>query len=723
MPPGRTYVSGWSSRTDKSSYAYRPTIQDTGYGSARSGTYQAPSADNTFAAIKSRCLQSGTLWEDPDFPPVKESLFFNKPPSAWPNIVWKRPKEICSDPQLFVGNASRTDVNQGILGDCWLLAAVASLTTNETMLNKVVPPDQSFSSDYAGVFRFLFWQYGRWVEVLVDDRLPTTNGKLIYMHSESRNEFWSALLEKAFAKLNGSYEALSGGLTSEALTDFTGGIVERFELGAKAPKTLLQIMMKAKDRGSLMGCSIDASEGHLEDQLNNGLIIGHAYSITDVRCVQVQTPRVSGKVPLLRIRNPWGDSHEWKGAWSDKSQEWQAVPANEKADLGLTFEHDGEFWMSYTDFLSNFQRLEICYLGPDSLKAAEGQTEHKWEGTLFEGGWKRRVNAGGCRNYPSTFWTNPQYQVSVVDPDSDDDDGNGSIIVGLMQKDRRKLRREGKNELVIGYAVYKAPSACCGTLDAKFFQTHSASARSSAFINLREVCDHHKLPPGHYVVVPSTFEPNDEGDFILRIFSEQKSNQAKELDDTTGATAPQKDVINTGKRESDKDASDAAKQAFINLAGTDGEIDAFELQGVLNSVFMKDFKFDGFSTDMTRSMVAMRDADMTGKLGFEDFKKLWADLKLCSRTFRMMDTDNSGHFNSYEFRIALNTLGLRVSNATFNAIVMRYSDKDGNVAFDDFVAAYIRLRTLFDTFAKKDASGSGTAKFDLEEFTMLTMYS
>ena len=57
----------------------------------------------------------------------------------------------------------------------------------------------------------------------------------------------------------------------------------------------------------------------VEAQLDNGLIRGHAYSVTKVKSIDINTPRMSGKIPMLRIRNPWGNEAEWKGAWSDKS--------------------------------------------------------------------------------------------------------------------------------------------------------------------------------------------------------------------------------------------------------------------------------------------------------------------------------------------------------------------------------------------------------------------
>ena len=91
-------------------------------------------------------------------------------------------------------------------------------TTNSS--RSVTWPIQRPNILVPGVFRFRVWQYGQWIEVLVDDRLPTKNGKLIYMHSTDKNEFWSALLEKAYAKY--VHNPLSG---AKGRNEFIGQII------------------------------------------------------------------------------------------------------------------------------------------------------------------------------------------------------------------------------------------------------------------------------------------------------------------------------------------------------------------------------------------------------------------------------------------------------------------------------------------------------------------
>ncbi|EDW01887.1 GH20200 [Drosophila grimshawi] len=476
-----------------------------------------------YETLLKNSLMNGSLFEDPLFPASNESLMFSRRPDR--HIEWLRPHEIVDNPQFFVEGYSRFDVQQGELGDCWLLAATANLTQESSLFFRVIPPEQSFEENYAGIFHFRFWQYGKWVDVIIDDRLPTSRGELLYMHSAEKNEFWSALLEKAYAKLHGSYEALKGGTTCEAMEDFTGGVSEWYDL-KEAPGNLFSILQKAAERNSMMGCSLEADPNVTEAETPQGLIRGHAYSITKVCMIDIVTPNRQGKIPMIRMRNPWGNEAEWNGPWSDSSPEWRYIPEDQKQEIGLNFDRDGEFWMSFQDFLSHFDRVELCNLSPDSLSDQQQSAKRKWEMSMYEGEWTPGVTAGGCRNFLDTFWHNPQYIITLVDPDEEDEEGNCTVIVALMQKNRRSKRNQGMECLTIGFAIYNLNDheLAVRPQGLSFFKYKSSVGRSPHFINTREVCARFNLPPGHYLIVPSTFDPNEEGEFLIRVFSESQNN-------------------------------------------------------------------------------------------------------------------------------------------------------------------------------------------------------
>uniref|UniRef100_A0A2K5MHB4 Calpain-3 n=1 Tax=Cercocebus atys TaxID=9531 RepID=A0A2K5MHB4_CERAT len=672
--------------------------------------------EKTFEQLHKKCLEKKVLYVDPEFPPDETSLFYSQ---KFPiQFIWKRPPEICENPRFIIDGANRTDICQGDLGDCWFLAAIACLTLNQRLLFRVIPHDQSFIENYAGIFHFQFWRYGEWVDVVIDDCLPTYNNQLVFTKSNHRNEFWSALLEKAYAKLHGSYEALKGGNTTEAMEDFTGGVTEFFEI-RDAPSDMHKIMKKAIERGSLMGCSIDTIVPvQYETRMACGLVRGHAYSVTGLDEVLFK----GEKVKLVRLRNPWGQV-EWNGSWSDGWKDWSFVDKDEKARLQHQVTEDGEFWMSYEDFIYHFTKLEICNLTADALQSDKLQT---WTVSVNEGRWVRGCSAGGCRNFPDTFWTNPQYRLKLLEEDDDPDDSEVicSFLVALMQKNRRKDRKLGANLFTIGFAIYEVPKEMHGNrqhLQKDFFLYNASRARSKTYINMREVSQRFRLPPSEYVIVPSTYEPHQEGEFILRVFSE-KRNLSEEVENTISVDRP---VPQPGSSDQESEEQQQFRNIFKQIAGDDMEICADELKKVLNTVVNKhkDLKTHGFTLESCRSMIALMDTDGSGKLNLQEFHHLWNKIKAWQKIFKHYDTDQSGTINSYEMRNAVNDAGFHLNNQLYDIITMRYADKHMNIDFDSFICCFVRLEGMFRAFHAFDKDGDGIIKLNVLEWLQLTMYA
>uniref|UniRef100_A0A8C2HT43 calpain-2 n=1 Tax=Cyprinus carpio TaxID=7962 RepID=A0A8C2HT43_CYPCA len=705
--------------------------QAAGFGTNANATKYL---NQDFEALRSQCLSRGSLFSDPSFPAAPESLGFKElgpSSSKTRGLAWKRPGELCSKPQFIVGGATRTDICQGALGDCWLLAAIASLTLNEEVLARVVPAGQGFGDNYAGIFHFQFWQFGEWVDVVIDDRLPVKDGELVFVHSAEGNEFWSALLEKAYAKVNGCYEALSGGSTSEGFEDFTGGIAESYEL-SKPPSNMFQIIQKALEAGALLGCSIDiTSAADSEAVTRQKLVKGHAYSLTGATEVNYR----GRKEKLVRMRNPWGQV-EWTGAWSDSGTDLEMIRPNASAE-------DGEFWMSFSDFLSHYSRIEICTLTPDAITS---DSIKYWAVSNHDGTWRRGSTAGGCRNNPYTFWMNPQYVIKLNEEDDDpgDNEVGCSFVVGLIQKNRRRLRKDGEDMHTIGFAIYEFHGQRNVHLDKNFFLTHAQKARSETFINLREVCTRFKLPPGEYLVVPSTFEANKDGDFCLRVFSEKQTETLIFILNCTSSRFQEivsDDAVDSGFRGmfvklagavSRDDLLCSKHLNFLKCRATDAyfslqdmEISATELTTILNKIIAKrtDIKTDGFSLDTCRIMVNLMDDSGNGKLGLGEFATLWKKIQRYLGIYKKNDMDNSGTISTPEMRMALKEAGFTLNNTIFQLLVARYAETDMTLDFDNYVACLMRLEMMFRVFKKLDPHQSGFIELDFQQVChAITLY-
>ncbi|XP_061524729.1 calpain-1 catalytic subunit isoform X3 [Phycodurus eques] len=157
----------------------------------------------------------------------------------------------------------------------------------------------------------------------------------------------------------------------------------------------------------------------------------------------------------------------------------------------------------------------------------------------------------------------------------------------------------------------------------------------------------------------------------------------------------------------------------------DMEISINELQTILNRIISKhkDLKTDGFTKEACRSMINLMDSDGSGKLGLVEFHVLWEKIKRYLTVFRNYDLDKSGTMSSYEMRMALESAGFKLTNHLFQLIILRYTEEDMAVDFDNFVTCLVRLESMFKTFKIMDTDADGVITLNFSQWLSLTMFA
>ena len=242
--------------------------------------------------------------------------------------IWMRASEFMAPdvPVLHHDGISPNDIVQGELGDCYLLSAMSVMAERpkriEALFEDSVP-------NACGIYRVSLHPNGLPRKILIDDMFPCDPRTRRPIFSRGRGpELWVMLIEKAYAKIAGSYLAIDRGTTAKALFDLSGAPVSVTKVipttggGPRMPRdarrggaaacnvggedvALFQRMLDDHRRGSIICCSIpdDPSRNLREDF---GLVVEHAYGL--VWTIEFQMKDAAPSAPpirLIQIRNPW----------------------------------------------------------------------------------------------------------------------------------------------------------------------------------------------------------------------------------------------------------------------------------------------------------------------------------------------------------------------------------------------------------------------------------
>ena len=328
-----------------------------------------------------KILKNCEIWSDAFFQPEKKSLCpcDNKGNwiipeygsssylKGWENIQWSRISKIkkLDHCDVFYEGATLDDIKQGGIGDCYFLSTIGSLCNFTNFIERHFYLDNEKNHVY-GIYFFI---NGRWKRVLVDDIFPCKINKKnpfgeFYFSCSFQNEIWVSLIEKAWAKVNGSYANIDyGGYSYEVFDILTEAYSEHIKIEDNDKEKIWEILVNSYKRKYLM--TVATKKFNFIETLKYMMIMNleetHAYTVVKTKIIETNK---NEKVKLVQLRNPYGEK-EYTGDWGRFSKNW-TPELKKKYNYDEEIEkYDGMFYMSFDVFYNCFECLDICKIEND----------------------------------------------------------------------------------------------------------------------------------------------------------------------------------------------------------------------------------------------------------------------------------------------------------------------------------------------------------------------
>ncbi|KAG5495760.1 hypothetical protein JIQ42_02620 [Leishmania sp. Namibia] len=326
----------------------------------------------------------GQHFVDPDFPPCRASLHRKGCDGMflW-DMPWRRPCDYLPSPQrweacLFARAVLPTDPCAGEGGDAYLCSAASALAEYPTQIARLfrhpVSADAGGRERAVGAYRVVLSHGGWWTPTVLDSYLPASlKGPDLGRCSYDLRKLWYPLLEKAYAKLHGSYAAIQCGDPLEALQDLTGYPTFRFDeewaevaqssacartsepstCSPQSEQLFTFLEQEVHQRGYIVCLSLPDDGPADTPAAQIGMMLGMSYTV--LRLVR------HGSLRMLQIRCPTLKP-DHSGLWCAESARWQQEP-----DLARLCGMDGNggpelasLWLDWSEALAMFEGGGVC---------------------------------------------------------------------------------------------------------------------------------------------------------------------------------------------------------------------------------------------------------------------------------------------------------------------------------------------------------------------------